>query len=199
MPENEISPEGKAEAEAELKERTEVRRREIVASIKVAREFGDLKENAEYHAAREAQGHNEARIRVLEHHLATATVIESSGSGDGSVVVGAKVSYRDLAADKTSEVTIVHPLEADVAVRQALRREPRRPGAARGGEGRQGRARDSARRRSSSRSSTSASPMRVDDAIRGAADPQGVRPRARYLAKSSMSSSSSRGGRRTTT
>ena len=115
MPENEISPEGKAEAEAELKERTEVRRREIVASIKVAREFGDLKENAEYHAAREAQGHNEARIRVLEHHLATATVIESSGSGDGSVVVGSKVSYRDLAADKTSEVTIVHPLEADVA------------------------------------------------------------------------------------
>ncbi len=99
MPENEISAEGKAEAEAELKHRVEVRRREIVAAIKVAREFGDLKENAEYHAAREAQGHNEARIRVLEHHLASATVTESAGSADGSVAVGSKVSYRDTAAD----------------------------------------------------------------------------------------------------
>lgn len=115
MPENEISAEGKAEAEAELKHRIEVRRPEIVGAIKVAREFGDLKENAEYHAAREEQGHNEARIRVLEHHLATATVLESAGSDDGSVAVGSKVSYRDIAADKVSEVTIVHPLEADVA------------------------------------------------------------------------------------
>jgi transcription elongation factor GreA len=115
MAENEISAEGKAEAEAELKHRTGVQRAEIVAAIKVAREFGDLKENAEYHAAREAQGHNEARIRVLEHHLATATVTESAGSGDGSVAVGSKVSYRDSAADRVSEVRIVHPLEADVA------------------------------------------------------------------------------------
>lgn len=115
MPDNEISAEGKAEAEAELKHRTEVRRPEIVAAIKVAREFGDLKENAEYHAAREEQGHNEARIRVLEHHLASATVTDSSGSGDGSVVVGSKVKYRDSSADKVNEVTIVHPLEADVA------------------------------------------------------------------------------------
>lgn len=115
MPEaNEISPEGLANAEAELEERTEVRRREIVASIKVAREFGDLKENAEYHAAREAQAHNEARIRVLEHHLATATVTEGAVPGD-SIVVGSRVSYRDQVTDKVSEVTIVHQLEADVA------------------------------------------------------------------------------------
>jgi transcription elongation factor GreA len=112
MAENQISPEGKAEAEAELKERTGVRRREIVASIKVAREFGDLKENAEYHAAREAQAHNEARIRVLEHHLASATVVDSPAGG-GAVAVGSKVSYRD--GDMVKEATIVHPLEADVA------------------------------------------------------------------------------------
>jgi transcription elongation factor GreA len=111
MPENEISPEGKAEAEAELKHRTEVRRPEIVAAIKVAREFGDLKENAEYHAARDEQGHNEARIRVLEHHLASATVVETPAGG-GAVAVGSKVSYRD--GDKTKEVTLVHPLEADL-------------------------------------------------------------------------------------
>jgi transcription elongation factor GreA len=123
MPENEISPEGKAEAEAELKERTGPRRREIVASIKVAREFGDLKENAEYHAAREAQGHNEARIRVLEHHLATATVTDSP-SGGGPVAVGSKVSYRDSSADKVSEVTIVHPLEADLAAGKLSAQSP---------------------------------------------------------------------------
>jgi transcription elongation factor GreA len=114
MAENQISPEGKAEAEAELEHRTKVRRPEIVAAIKVAREFGDLKENAEYHAAREEQGHNEARIRVLEHHLATAVVSETVDSG-GTVVVGSKVSYQEAGGEKTSEVTIVHPLEADVA------------------------------------------------------------------------------------
>jgi transcription elongation factor GreA len=112
MPENEISPEGKAEAEAELKHRVEVRRPEIVAAIKVAREFGDLKENAEYHAAREEQGHNEARIRVLEHHLASATVVDAP-TDTGTIAVGSKVSYRD--GEKVNDVTIVHPLEADLA------------------------------------------------------------------------------------
>ena len=86
---NAISPEGKAEAEAELKHRREVRRPEIVAAIKSAREFGDLKENAEYHAAKDEQGHNEARIRVLEHHLATATV--ERGAGGDSIGIGSRV------------------------------------------------------------------------------------------------------------
>jgi transcription elongation factor GreA len=112
MPENEISPEGKAEAEAELKHRIEVRRPEIVAAIKTAREFGDLKENAEYHAARDEQAHNEARIRVLEHHLASATVVEAP-AGSAAIAVGSKVSYSD--GEKVTEVTIVHPLEADLA------------------------------------------------------------------------------------
>ncbi|MBA2240345.1 MAG: transcription elongation factor GreA, partial [Solirubrobacterales bacterium] len=71
---NAISPEGLARAEAELRELRDVRRAEIVRSIKSAREFGDLSENAEYHAAREAQGLNEARIRALEQRLAGAEV-----------------------------------------------------------------------------------------------------------------------------
>ena len=107
-----ISAEGKSEAEAELAHRREVRRPEIVAAIKVAREFGDLKENAEYHAAREEQGLNEARIRVLEHHLASATVGDES-NGD-LVAVGTRVSYRDDANGETVSVTLVHPLEADL-------------------------------------------------------------------------------------
>ena len=108
-----ISPAGKAEAEAELEHLRNVRRPEIVVAIKEAREFGDLSENAEYHAAREAQGLNESRIRVLEHHLATAEV--RAANNDGSIEVGSKVSYRDLAADRLSEVTLVHQLEADLA------------------------------------------------------------------------------------
>jgi transcription elongation factor GreA len=108
-----ISREGKAKAEAELKHLREVRRPEIVKSIRTAREFGDLKENAEYHAAREAQGMNESRIRVLEHHLATAEV---SDAVVGDVAgVGSRVSYRDADTDKVSEITLVHQLEADVA------------------------------------------------------------------------------------
>jgi len=105
-----ISAEGRAEAEAELRYRKEVRRAEIRDAIKVAREFGDLKENAEYHAAREEQGLNEARIRVLEHHLAHAEVREASD--DGKIDVGSRVRYRD--GDKEPEVTVVHALEADL-------------------------------------------------------------------------------------
>ena len=107
-----ISPEGKAAAEAELKELTEVRRAEIVESIKVAREFGDLKENAEYHAARDAQGLNEARIRQLEHQLAHVEVVEATTGGTAGV--GSTVSWRDGASGKVSEMTLVHPLEASM-------------------------------------------------------------------------------------
>ncbi len=107
-----ISPEGKAKAEAELEHRRSVRRPEIVAAIKSAREFGDLSENAEYHAAREEQGHNEARIRVLEHHLSTATVTKPAKGG--AIGVGSRVRYRDGSSAEEVEVTLVHPLETDL-------------------------------------------------------------------------------------
>ena len=110
--EHSISPEGRAKAEAELEHLREVRRRKIVDEIKVAREFGDLSENAEYHAAREAQGLNEARIRVLEHHLAMAKVQEEAG---GDVIgVGSRVSFRDRENGSVTQVTLVHRLEAMV-------------------------------------------------------------------------------------
>ena len=110
---NAISAEGRAEAEAELRELTEVRRPAIVASIKAAREEGDLTENAEYHAAREDQAMNEARIRTLEELLATAQVTEAA-SGD-VVGTGSRVTFRDSATDGVTDVTLVHRLEADTA------------------------------------------------------------------------------------
>ena len=78
----------------------------IAAEIKTAREWGDLKENAEYHAAKDAQGHLEARIRKLRERILTAKVVETaSGSvaGFGSTVEledesGKKLEYRIVAA-----------------------------------------------------------------------------------------------------
>ena len=108
-----ISTEGKANAEAELQHLREVRRPQVVAAIKEAREGGDLSENAEYHAAREEQGLNEARIRVLEHHLATAEVRD--GATGSSIGIGSRVRFRDQATARVTEATLVHPLEANVA------------------------------------------------------------------------------------
>jgi len=110
---NEISPQGKAEAEAELEELREVKRPRIVAAIKAAREEGDLSENAEYHAAKDEQGHLEARIRLLEDMLANAEVIQAP-KGD-SAAVGSRIRFRDSDSGDEKEVTLVHRLEASMA------------------------------------------------------------------------------------
>lgn len=110
---NEISPQGKADAEAELEDLRDNRRPKIVAAIKAAREEGDLSENAEYHAAREEQGHLEARIRLLESMLANAEVVDAP-SGD-KVGVGSQVRFKDADSGEEKTVTLVHRLEASVA------------------------------------------------------------------------------------
>lgn len=110
---NEISPQGKAEAEAELDELREVKRPRIVQAIKVAREEGDLSENAEYHAAKDEQGHLEARIRLLEDMLANAEVVEAP-TGD-SIGVGSKVRFRDSESGDEKDITVVHRLEASMS------------------------------------------------------------------------------------
>src|SRR6186713_1341250 len=109
---NEISPQGKAEAEAELAELRDVKRPRIVAAIKAAREEGDLSENAEYHAAREEQGHLEARIRILEELLGSAEVVEAP-KGD-KAQVGSRITFRDADSGEEKEVTLVHRLEASM-------------------------------------------------------------------------------------
>jgi transcription elongation factor GreA len=120
---NAISPEGRAEAEAELKELTEARRPAIVAAIKAAREEGDLSENAEYHAAREKQSFVEGRIADLETKVGAAEVIEPPTSGDrvtfGSTVLledeaGKEVRYQIVGSDETDpargRISILAPL-----------------------------------------------------------------------------------------
>ena len=96
---------------AELDELTRVKRREVVARIKSAREHGDLKENAEYHAAREEQSFLEGRVLALEDRLHRAVVIDEVATG--RVMVGSTVTV-EIAGDEVI-YTIVGSTEADPA------------------------------------------------------------------------------------
>ena len=109
-----ISPEGMAEAEAELQRRREVERPRIVAEIKAAREFGDLSENAEYHSAKEAQSLNEGRINELEDLVARAEVIDVSKLTGEKVKFGATVVVVDEDTEEERTYQIVGDQEADV-------------------------------------------------------------------------------------
>lgn len=86
--------------QAEFDERTGPRRGEITKRIETAREEGDLKENGGYHAAKEEQGKNEARIRVLRQLLETAHV-GTPPATDGTVTQGLVVTVRFVAFDET--------------------------------------------------------------------------------------------------
>lgn len=85
----------KAKLEAELKRLVE-RRPVISAAIAEAREKGDLKENADYHAARDEMAHNEARIKNLEQRLRSATVVDTGNLPEDIVFLGSVVQCKDL-------------------------------------------------------------------------------------------------------
>ena len=74
-------------------------RSKLSLRIEEARALGDLKENSEYHAAREQQGLDEAEIRRLEHRLATAQVVDGERQADGVVFVGSMVTLREVETD----------------------------------------------------------------------------------------------------
>ena len=93
-----ITPEEHAELEKQL-EHYKAKRKTISDRIGAARELGDLSENAEYHAAREDQGMNEAKIRQLEERHTNAKILDSSQIPDDMVFVGATVKLRDLSND----------------------------------------------------------------------------------------------------
>lgn len=101
--------------EAELKRLKSVDRYEIVKEIEVARAHGDLKENAEYHAAKDKQGHIEARIRQLEDRLARAQVIDPAGQDTARVRFGLTVDLEDAESGETVSYTLLGEEEADAA------------------------------------------------------------------------------------
>jgi transcription elongation factor GreA len=106
---------GHAVLEAELKKRKNEERPRIIAAIAEARAHGDLSENAEYHAAKEAQGHNEGRVHELEDKLARADVIDPSKLSGDTVKFGATVSVVDEDTEQERAYQIVGDDEADVA------------------------------------------------------------------------------------
>lgn len=90
-----------------------VKRGEIEAAIGKARAFGDLNENAEYHAAREAQGLLEARIRNLEDKLARTEIVDSSNIPTDAVHFGAKIEIEDLDTGDIEQFHLVGAGEDD--------------------------------------------------------------------------------------
>jgi transcription elongation factor GreA len=110
-------PMTKAGAEAikrELKRLKSVERPRIVHEISVARDHGDLSENAEYHAAKERQSHIEGRIQMLEDRLARAEIIDVGKLSGGRVVFGATVKLEDSESGQKTQYTIVGETEADL-------------------------------------------------------------------------------------
>jgi transcription elongation factor GreA len=108
--ENAMTAEGLAALRSELEQLETAGREEIATQIKTAREWGDLKENAEYHAAKEAQAHLETRILKLREKLVSAEVVEVE-KGD-EVGFGSEVEVEDEATGKTARYTLVSSNEA---------------------------------------------------------------------------------------
>jgi len=101
--------------ETEIKRLKAQERPRIVKEIEAARAHGDLSENAEFHAAKERQGHIESRIRVIEDKLARAQVIDPSGSVPVDVRFGVTVVLRDSETDEEVTYTIVGEDESDAS------------------------------------------------------------------------------------
>jgi transcription elongation factor GreA len=111
-----MTPEGNARLKEELKQLKEVERHKISREIGVAREHGDLSENAEYHAAKERQGWIEARIKDLEDKLSRAEVIDPAKLSGSKVAFGATVQLSNIETEEESIYRLVGADEADLSL-----------------------------------------------------------------------------------
>ena len=120
-----ITIEGLKKLKNELEDLKSNKRPKIVAAIAEARGHGDLKENAEYHAAKEQQGHVETRILQINDLIARANVIDvTKVENDGKVIFGSTVSVKDLENNKKISFKIVGRDEADVKKNLVYFRSP---------------------------------------------------------------------------
>ena len=110
-----MTPDGHRKLKAELRQVRDVDRHDNVREIEAALEHGDLKENAEYHAAKERQAQINGRMRLLEYRLANAVVIDPSTVNSDKVAFGATVTLSDLDSEEEVVYSIVGEDEADAA------------------------------------------------------------------------------------
>jgi len=108
-----LTKEGYQKLSEELDFLKTIRRREISNEIGRARGFGDISENAEYDAAKDAQAHNEKKIAELENKLAHAQIIDNDKMAKDEVLIGAKVALKDLDTDEEIEYTLVSEMESN--------------------------------------------------------------------------------------
>jgi transcription elongation factor GreA len=111
---NQITPAGLAALEAELHSLETDARQEMAERLRTARSWGDLKENSEYHDAKDAQAHLETRIQRLRELRRNAVVVEP-GARAGVAGLGVAVTVRDLASGRESTHTLVSTAESDPA------------------------------------------------------------------------------------
>ena len=119
-----VTSEGLVKLQEELKYLKEVKRKEVVEAIEIARSYGDLSENSEYDEAKTEQGRVEGRIHELEEILATVIVVDGDQKAD-AVDVGATVVVNNLTRGVTMEYTIVgatesNPLQGKISDRSPI-------------------------------------------------------------------------------
>jgi len=108
-----LTREGYEKMVEELEYLKQVKRKEISQAIEHARSLGDLKENAEYHAAKHAMAENEKKVHQLEDRLARADIIDDKKIDTSKAYIGAKVTLLDLDTDEKIEYTLVSQDEAN--------------------------------------------------------------------------------------
>ncbi len=119
-----LTPEGYKKLQEEIELLSITRRREVAERIRIAREFGDIAENAEYDSAKNDQAHLEARIAMLEERLKDARVVTRKEIKSGEVSVGTKVRLKDMGSNKTVEYHVVGSAEADPAEMKVSNESP---------------------------------------------------------------------------
>lgn len=119
-----LTKEGYDKLWAEYRELVDVKRGEASEKIKVAREYGDLSENAEYDAAKEEQAMIEARIKVLESQLSNYEIIDNSKISNDVVSIGSYVKVLDMEFEEEEVYQIVGSTEADINVNRISNNSP---------------------------------------------------------------------------
>ena len=119
-----LTPEGYKKLEEELRNLKVEGRKEIAEKIKEARSYGDLSENAEYDAAKDAQASMEQRITTIENMLKNAQIVSESDVTTDAISIGSRVKLYDVEFDEEMEYTIVGSTEVDLSQNKISNESP---------------------------------------------------------------------------